>query len=182
MLGVADIMTEYSEDHYWESLTPESYRALRALGKTKADIARYFKISRQAVSKMCKLYGIDDRTPRQKVLEEFPFGHVRAPFWDAYQFKMLRCHATLMATGSVTRFQKRDLLGFYRHLRENNYVVVFDPSITPDQGDSRTGGWAYATREKKDGDMLFRINKYVVRPLTEEDMILYSFPPDDLVG
>lgn len=179
MLGVADTMTEYIDDRYWESLTPESYRALRSAGLTKADIARYFKVSRQAVSKMCKLYGIDDRSPRQKVLEDYPFGQLKAPYWDAYQNRMLRNHAVFMATGKLPRYEKRDLLGFYRHLRSNNYVVVFDPRIT--DGASHTGGWTYATREQKDGDMLFRINKFVVRPLTEEDMIIYSFPPEDMV-
>jgi hypothetical protein len=94
---------------------------------------------------------------------------------------MLRNHVVLMATGKLPRSEMRDLRGFYRHLRENNYVVEFNPADqTP--GHTHVGGWVYRPREKRDGDMLFRVNNYVVRPLTEEDMILYSFPPEDLVG
>jgi hypothetical protein len=161
---------EYSEDHYWDALTPESYKHLRSLGKTKADIARYFKVSRQAVNNMCKRYGIDDRTARQKALDSFVFSGI--PEWNDHVSRMLRAHVSYMAAGTLPRGEMRLLRGFYKHLSDGKLIVEYDPT---------DGGWIYRKREKKDGDMLFRVNRHVPRILTEEDLILYSFPPEDML-
>lgn len=170
MLGVADVMDDIY-DQYWSKLTPESYKALRAAGKNKADIAKYFRVSRQAVSSFCKRYAIDDRSPRQKAMDEYVFAG--NPEWNAHPNRMLRAHLAFMATGALPRGEMRLLKGFYLHLRTGNLVVEYDPT---------DGGWIYRKRERNDGEMLFRVNKYVGRLLTEEDMILYAFPPEDMVG
>lgn len=170
MLG-ATVLT-MTEPAKWEKLTPQSYAALRSAGKTKADIARYFGVSRQAVTDMLRRHGIDAREPRTKILDEFPFGKLGAPHWDAHISRRLRDHAVFMATGALPRSEKRRLFTFYTYLRSNGYVTVFD---------RENGGWGYVKREPKDGDMLFRINSYVVRPLTEKDMVIWSFPPDEML-
>lgn len=170
MLG-ATVLT-MTEPAKWDRLTPQSYAALRSAGKTKADIARYFSVSRQAVSDMLRRHGIDDREPRRVILDDYPFGTMSGAHSDAHINRMLRNHGVFMATGALPRTVKRELFKFYAHLRDNNLIVVFDPE---------NGGWSYDERTRKDGDMLFRINRFIVRPLTEKDMVIWAFPPDEML-
>jgi len=43
--------------------------------------------------------------------------------------------------------------------RMTEFVLEYDPSIPPHRGVA-TGGWVYRPREKRDGDLLVRVNEY----------------------
>lgn len=94
---------------------------------------------------------------------------------DQSAFKRLRDHGEWVLTngegvdGKGFDFDQRQRLRwFYRMLRDDNVVVGYDPSFPPEPGVHNMGGFAYSKREKSDGDLLIRVNRFVREDITEE--------------
>jgi hypothetical protein len=69
------------------------------------------------------------------------------------------------------------LRAFYRNIRDNNLVLEFDPSIPPQPGVSKAGGWAYRHRISEDGDLLVRVNGHTT--LTGDGRSIWRLPAFD---
>jgi hypothetical protein len=91
-------------------------------GLSQSDIARMYGVSRQAVSWHKRHYG-GRLTPREKVLEHFPF-EVPTDMGYTSPFKRLRDHGEYVATGRVgmSKDKLQRLRALYRKLREEGLV------------------------------------------------------------
>ncbi|BBC43717.1 putative immunity repressor [Mycobacterium phage BK1] len=100
-------------------------------------------------------------TARQVIRREYPF-KVPEPLSQCSPHKRLRDHGEYIATRGkgMKEYKLKRLRSFYRMLRENNWVVEFDPNIPPIPGVSKCGGWAYRDRQESDEDLLIRVNEY----------------------
>ncbi|UVK64210.1 immunity repressor [Mycobacterium phage Norz] len=141
-------------------LSLEVIEALKATGETEADIARMYGVTPQAVSWHVHTYG-GKLTARQVIRREYPF-KVPEPLSQCTPHKRLRDHGEYIATRGkgMKEYKLKRLRSFYRMLRENNWVVEFDPNIPPIPGVSKRGGWAYRERQESDEDLLIRVNEY----------------------
>ncbi|QAY08650.1 immunity repressor [Mycobacterium phage Rajelicia] len=141
-------------------LSLEVIEALKAAGETEADIARMYGVTPQAVSWHVHTYG-GKLTARQVIRREYPF-KVPEPLSQCAPHKRLRDHGEYIATRGkgMKEYKLKRLRSFYRMLRENNWVVEFDPDIPPIPGVSKRGGWAYRERQESDEDLLIRVNEY----------------------
>lgn len=150
---------------------------LKSKGFTEADIAREFGVSRQAVNYHVRTYN-GKRTPRQRAIDEFPF-KVPSDQGQTSPFKRLRDHGEYMLTHGkgMSEGKLERLRSFYRKLRDENLVLEFDPTIPPEPGVSKYGGWAYRSRTKRDKDLLIRVNEYT--RLTEAGKEIWKFPLTD---
>ncbi|QBP29972.1 immunity repressor [Mycobacterium phage Connomayer] len=147
---------------------------LKGKGYTQSEIARMYGVTRQYVSWIKHYYG-GRLTPREIVLQHFPF-QVPVPMQQGVSpYRRLREHGEYMATGGVgmDELKLKRLRGFYNKLRD--HVLEFDPTIPPEEGVSKAGGWAYRPRRPEDGDLLIRVNDYT--DLTEEGAMIWRFPP-----
>lgn len=151
---------------------------LLRLGWSQSEIARYYGVTRQAVSYWVMKYGGDrPLTPRDLVMKHWPF-MVQTKFWLASPCRRLRDHGEYVATRGqgMTYRQVRGLEGFYQKLRDGGLVVEFDPEIPPSAG-LAIGGWAYRPRIKKDKDLMIRKNEYTT--ITEEGEHIWALPDED---
>ncbi|AQT28473.1 immunity repressor [Mycobacterium phage Idleandcovert] len=147
---------------------------LRGKGYTQSEIARMYGVTRQYVSWIKHYYG-GKLTPRELVLQHFPFQVPVHQQQGVSPYRRLREHGEYMATGGVGMddLKLKRLRGFYKKLRD--HVLEYDPNIPPIEGVSRQGGWAYRPRTPEDGDLLIRVNEYT--DLTDEGRMIWRFPP-----
>jgi hypothetical protein len=157
-----------------EPLSPSVIDRLKNQGMTQSEIARMYDVTRQYIS-WIKYYHGGAFTPREDVLQHFPFV-VPAEMTQTSVYKRLRDHGEYQATGGVGMSADKlsRLRGFYRRLKDEGLVVEFDPTIPPEPGVSRKGGWALRKREPKDEDLLIRVNDYT--DLTVEGKRIWKFP------
>ena len=149
---------------------------LRRKGYNQSQIAEMHGVTRQAVSWQKHQYG-GFLTTREIVRRAWPWQttnrHGKSP---AYQ--RLRDHGEFMRRGSFKEmsFEKeRRLRNWWKHLRDEDLVVEFDPSIEPYEG-MGGGGFRYVKRKSTDGDLLIRVNEHT--NLTDEGELIWCWPPD----
>lgn len=157
-------------------ITPSVIDALRKQGYTQSQIADMFGVTRQHVSWVKQNYGGVTPTPREDVMQHFPFP-AGAKFHDSPYDRRLRDHLEYQATGGqgMDVGKLRRLYSFYKRLQTDNAVVEFDPDIPPEDG-NQVGGYALRPREESDGDLIIRVNQYT--ELTKAGRILWRFPPE----
>lgn len=150
---------------------------LKSKGFSQSEIAEMFGVTRQYVSWIKHTYG-GRLTPREEVLKHFPFD-VPALLSQTSPYRRLRDHGEFVATQGkgMSEDKRQRLRAFYTHLREENVVLEYDPTIPPIPGVSNKGGWAFRGRVPDDGDLLVRVNQYT--RLTEEGRMIWRFPPKD---
>lgn len=157
-------------------LTVSEIDRLKGLGYTQSEIAEMHGVTRQYVSWIKHTYG-GRLTPREIILEHFPF-QVPVDMGHTAPYRRLRDHGEFVATGGVgmTEDKLRRLRNWYRKLRENNWVVEFDPELPPEPGVSAYGGWAYreATPDELKKRLLIRVNEYT--HITEKGKRIWRFP------
>jgi len=152
---------------------------LRRKGYNQSEIADMHGVTRQAVSWQKVVYG-GQLTPRQVVNKAWPFKttnlHSKS---KAYQ--RLRDLGEYMATaGHGMNFDKLSRLkSWLSFMRDNDFVLEFDPEIPPEPGVSPYGGFAYRKRRKSDKDLLIRVNKHT--DLSDAGRIIWCFPPDEII-
>lgn len=156
-------------------LTLSIVEALKNKGLNQSEIAEMFGVTRQYVSWIKQTYG-GRLTPRERVLKHFPF-KVPAQLTNAMPYKRLRDHAEFVETWGVgmSPDKRRRLRSFYRKLRDNNFVIEYDPSLPPEPGVSSVGGWAFRDRLPSDEDLLVRVNEHT--NITEEGRSIWCLPP-----
>lgn len=150
---------------------------MKRQGMSQSEIARYFGVSRQAISWWKRTYN-GSLTPRETALQAWPW-KVPALMTYASPYKRLRDHCEYMATGGkgMSEGKLSRLRSFYRKLREENVVVEFSPDIPPEPGVSITGGFAYRKRRKSDGDLIIRVNQHT--RMTQDAKDIFTFPLRD---
>jgi len=86
-------------------------------GWNQTRIANHFGVTRQAVSDMKRKYGNYSKTPREVVLEEFPW-KVRSDQQNCNIDHRMRDHGEYMATGGkgMAPIKLKRLIGFYNKL------------------------------------------------------------------
>lgn len=177
-----------------QRLTPQLVREIRTRNRDRhgkpisyAEIGRRWGLSRERVRQLDKENPDRIRTPRQVVMENFPWT-VPTKFHNANIHKRMRDHAEYMATGGkgmAPRLLKM-LREWYNTLESYNVVVEFDPNIEPSdefgghrghiKSVSSYGGFAYRVREDSDGDLIIRVNEHT--RLTAEGKRIWVFPPE----
>lgn len=152
------------------------------LGYTQTEIASMYGVTKQAISFLWRKY-VGTLTPRQRLKNSMPWAQiVPDKFQRATALQRLRDHGELMIAGDADRFHKHRISAlrkFYKTLQDNDYVVVYDPSIPPNPGIAANGGFDYVKREPRDGDFMVRTNEYA-NPTEYGDPELWRFPPPDL--
>ncbi|AGR46491.1 repressor [Mycobacterium phage Odin] len=158
-------------------LLPSVIEDLRRKGYNQSEIADMHGVTRQAVSWQKKTYG-GRLTTRQIVQKAWPWktgvGHDKS---KAYQ--ILRDHGEYMRVGSfrtMSEDKQKRLKSWWKMLRDNDWVLEFDPNIPPTPGVAPHGGFRYVQREEEDDDLLIRVNKYT--NLSDEGEMLWCWPPD----
>lgn len=160
-----------------QQLTPGMVEELRNKGLNQSEIARASGVSRQWVSLLKHQNPRHYKTPRETVLQAWPYQVPAAQ--QQMPYKRLRDHAEYVETGGkgMDEAKLKRLRGFYKRLRDENAVVEFDPSIPPIPGISSTGGWAFRERQPADGVLLIRVNEHT--RLTEDGKRIWRFPRRD---
>lgn len=150
---------------------------LRRKGYNQSEIAEMHGVTRQAVSWHKVEYG-GSLTPRQRVNKAWPWKTSDA-HGKSKAYQRLRDLGEYMATGGkgMNEDKLKRLKSWLTFLRENDYVLEFDPEIPPEPGVSPNGGFAYRKRRKSDGDLLIRVNRHT--NLSEEGRMIWRFPPVD---
>ena len=87
------------------------------------------------------------------------------------------CVAIHVATGGkgMSESKLKRLRGFYKILVEQDVVLEFDPELPPIPGVANKGGFAYRPRERRDGDLIIRVNEHTT--LTPEGRLIWCLPP-----
>ncbi|AHY27138.1 immunity repressor [Mycobacterium phage Phantastic] len=121
---------------------------LRGKGYTQSEIARMYGVTRQYVSWIKHYYG-GKLTPRELVLQHFPFQVPVHQQQGVSPYRRLREHGEYMATGGVGMddLKLSRLRGFYKKLRD--HVLEYDPNIPPIEGVSRQGGLGLPAQEAR---------------------------------
>jgi hypothetical protein len=166
------------KDDETPELTLAVIEDLKGKGFNQSEIADAYGVSRQAVSWHKTTYS-GRLTPRELVMKEFPFPGIRRDFTQTAPYRCLRHHGEYIATGGVGMSAEKlqRLRTFYKRLRDEYMVLEFDPSIPPQDGISKVGGWAYRHRRPTDSDLLVRVNEYT--NLTDEGRKIWRFPAVD---
>jgi len=150
---------------------------LRRKGYNQSEIAEMHGVSRQAVSWHKVVYN-GSLTPRQRVNRAWPW---KTTNWHgkAKCYQRLRDLGEFMATGGkgMNDDKLSRLRSWLKFMRENDFVVEFDPELPPEPGVAPHGGFAYRKRRKSDADLLIRVNKHT--NLTEEGRMIWRYPPID---
>lgn len=142
-------------------MTPDTIRFFRDQGRSDAWIGRLFGVTRQAVSKMAKAYGLP-KSKHRIARDSAPF-LVNAKMNRATVAQRLRAHRLYVMfpdSHGLTDKEISRLRSFYEKLKNEGLVVEFDPTIPPNPGVSAQGGFAYRKRETRDGDLLLRLNEH----------------------
>lgn len=149
-------------------------RALKAKGYNQTQIAQEHGVSRQAVSDMWRKYG-GEKSVRQIVDESWPWKTTKAHAASA-AFQRLRDHGEYMATGGkgMSADKLDRLKKWWTKLRDENFVLEFDPELPPEPGLSPNGGFAYRKRNESDGELLIRVNEFT--DLTEAGKGIWRLP------
>jgi hypothetical protein len=144
---------------------------------SQSDIADMFGVTRQHVSWVKHQTDGYSRTLREQVLATFPWGDEAKPFSKAHAARMLRDHAEYMVNGGQywPEYRRARLLRWYRRLRDEGLVVVFNAEIPPSEG-NRLGGYAYQPREERDGELIVRVDEPA--ELSEQAVVIWRFPPE----
>ena len=162
------------------AITPEEIEAYKrrinpVTGKkyTQNEIAAIAGVSRQRISQIKRSSGSYSKTPRERVLEHYPW-KTGERFHNAWINRRMRDHAEYMATGGkgMDSLKLQELRWFYDKLERENVVIEFDPNISG-EADS-VGGFAYRPRKSSDGDLMIRVNEHT--KLTAEGMALWVIP------
>lgn len=150
---------------------------LKGKGLSQSEIADIFGVTRQYVSWIKHTYG-GSLTPRELVLRNWPF-QVPTIHSQTSPYRRLRDHAEYVQTAGkgMSDDKLKRLRSFYRHMRENNLVLEYDPAIPPTPGVSNKGGWAFRDRLPEDGELLVRVNEFT--RITDEGQIIWRFPPTE---
>ena len=148
---------------------------LRRQGYNQSAIAEMHGVSRQAVSWQ-KIEYDGELTPRQVMQKAWPW-KTSAAHSKAKCFQRLRDLGEYMATGGegMNDDKLKRLESWLRFMRENNYVLEFDPDLPPEVGVAPRGGFAYRQRVNSDGDdLLIRANEHT--NLTPQGRRIWCFP------
>ncbi len=169
------MMNGAKEMPYPAQATPEEIQALLNRGFSQSETAEILGVSKQAISKTVHRHGVP-LTPRRQAGQHFPFKVPTEQQTNLY--KRLRDHGEYMWTQGegMSDSKLTELRRFYRRLRENDWVVEFDPNLPPQKGSSH-GGWAFRERRPSDGDLIIRVNEHT--ELTTAGKLLWTFPPRD---
>jgi hypothetical protein len=94
-------------------------------------------------------------------------------------YRRLAEHAEYIQTGGrgMSRNKLVALRAWYKSLRDNGDVVVYDPSTGPRRG-MRYGGWSYEPRTECDGSLIFRRNEHT--HVDDEAIDIWRVPDEDL--
>ena len=147
-------------------------------GLNQAQIAKKYGTTRQNVSQIKRLRGGYSMTPRERVMQQWPW-KVPTCHQRCNIHHRMRDHAELVATGGkgMSRDKLRRLLSFYTRLESENLVVEYHPDIPPNP-DAACGGWRYVPREDADGDLMIRVNEHT--NVTEEGKMLWRIPRKEI--
>lgn len=149
---------------------------LRRRGFNQTEIADMHGVSRQAVSWHKITYG-GVKSTRQIVNKAWPW-ETTAQHGQAAPFQRLRDHGEFIASDGrgMSEFKLKRHAAWLKMMRDNDYVLEFDPNIPPTPGVSPAGGFAYRKRDPQvDGfDLLIRVNEFTT--LTPEGRGLWSYP------
>jgi hypothetical protein len=150
---------------------------LRRKGYNQSEIAEMHGVSRQAVSWHKIVYG-GFMTTRQIVNKAWPW-KTTVPHSKASAYQRLRDLGEYQATGGhgMSEDKLKRLKSWLNFMRDNNFVLEFDPELPPEPGVSPYGGFAYRKRKASDGDLLIRVNKHT--EMSEEGHMIWCFPPRD---
>ncbi|EHB47622.1 hypothetical protein MycrhDRAFT_5748 [Mycolicibacterium rhodesiae JS60] len=166
---------------------PASYRPLdlstieayRKAGLNQTEIAEMHGVSRQAVSWHKTTYG-GLMSTRQIVDKAWPWETTRAQ-GASVAFQRLRDHGEYMATGGrgMSESKIKRYKSWLNRMRENDWVVEFDPNIPPTPKVAPNGGFAYRPRDPKiDGyHLLIRVNEFT--NLTPEGKRIWRYKPGE---
>lgn len=157
-------------------LTPALVEEEKRAGLTQRQIARKYGVTDQYVSKVKRKTEHYSKTPREQVMEHFPWT-VPTRMQRSAPHHRIRDHAEYMATSGrgMSRNKLYQLYLWYRRLREENLVLEFSPDIPPSEA-TKYGGFAYRPREESDGDLIIRVNEHTT--LTEEGKETWVFPEE----
>ncbi len=158
-------------------LTLSTIEELRRKGYNQSEIAEMHGVSKQAVSWHKVVYG-GSLTPRQLVQKAWPWKTSDA-HGKSKAYQRLRDLGEFMATGGrgMSEDKLNRLRSWLNFMRENNYVLEFDPELPPEPGVAPYGGFAYRKRRKQDGNLLIRVNEHTT--LTDHGKLIWRFPPRD---
>ena len=135
-------------------LTPDLVIQLIDTGMTQTEIGREYGVSRQYVSKLAKDGGY--RNPIRTMTENLPWD-VDQDFMDNAIYKNVRRHGILMATGSLSDADLKQVRSLYKKLIAFNAVVDYDPDYPPVVGFSNTNGFAFLPRTENDEDFVIKV-------------------------
>lgn len=155
-----------------EPLTPALIEQLKRKGYNQSEIARMFGVTRQHVSAIKHRSGFFTKSPRETMLEHYPWDTSGGFSQNHLNHRMLD-HGNWIATNDLSLDRQHKLLGFYRKLAENDYVVEFNPDFPPEHG-IQIGGFCYVRRLSSDGDLMIRVNKHTT--LTHVGETLWAMP------
>lgn len=161
-------------EQHGERLTLSVVEDLKRKGFNQSEIAQMYGVTKQYVSWIKHNYG-GSLTPREIVLKTFPWS-VPDRMTQSTLYKRLRDHGEYMATRGEGMADSKltRLRSFYRRLRTDNLVVVFDPNHPPEPGVSAVGGFTYRRRTPDDGRLLIRVDSGT--ELTDEQQKIWCFP------
>lgn len=156
---------------------------LKRQGLNQTQIADALGVTRQQISYIKRGSARTPRnepflqTPREVAMQSFPWKNVTHKHDQSAPGKRLRDHAEYMATGGrgMTAERLRRLANFYRRLREEDLVVEYHPEIPPGEG-NRFGGYAYRSREPRDGELIIRVND--MAEMSDTAYVIWRFPPE----
>lgn len=177
-----------TQDHQLPPLDPAT--AIYMLGQintetgkkfTEAEIGALWGLSKARVSQIKNLApGDTSQTLRQQATRHFPWKLTNSAS-NSNLARCLRDHLeyvflqgkSVSPPSDMSPRKLRDLASFYRKLETENVVVEYDPTL-PAVAADRVAGWILRPRQKSDGDLIIRVNKYAT--MTEEAYILFRRP------
>lgn len=144
---------------------------------TQNDIAEMLGTSRQNISKIVNSVSHPSRTPREVALDSIPWKNVHDEHLQSRIGRSLRDHAEYVATGGrgMPEDRLKRLLSFYRRLQDRSLVVEYDPTIPPND-ENKHGGYAYRSREPRDGELIIRVNEHA--EMSDTAYVTWRFPPE----
>lgn len=124
--------------------TSDVLRRLRREGKTYAEIADMYGVTKGAVYLSCREAGLT--SPRPSYKDTLPW-RVRTDHLHAYPAMMLRLYGRRQqGRGDTIPAQKARMLDRWLvEMRTHGLMVIYDPEI-PSNPASRNGGFAYVPR------------------------------------
>lgn len=161
------------------AITREELLAQRAKGFSYSEIGKMYGITRQGVSWKINHSGgkppEKEETRSDRARKALPWKIV-GPQLKADPIRQLRLHLEYADTQGqgMPEGELRRLRSLYDRLTNFSVVVRYDPSIPPMPG-RKYGGFEYAPREDRDGDLILRIDEHTQIP--EEDRAKWSLPP-----